>query len=59
MGGATYRWSKPPPHCGLGQERQIKQLTYCGRPSTTNERNFAYLSPILRASLNSGELRQA
>src|SRR2546425_6840139 len=34
-------------------------VVYCGRPSMVNARNFAYLSPILRASLYSAELRQA
>src|SRR5262249_42504330 len=35
------------------------QPDYCGRPSTVNERNVAYLSPIFRRSLYSAELRQA
>src|SRR5262249_14791028 len=32
---------------------------YCDNPSIANERNFAYLSPILRASMYSGLARQA
>jgi hypothetical protein len=35
------------------------ELSYCGKPSTVKARNFAYLSPIFLASLNSAELRQA
>lgn len=37
----------------------IKLISYCGKPSTTYVRNFAYLSPIFRASRYSGALRDA
>jgi hypothetical protein len=39
--------------------REIKRLGYCGTPSMAKARNFPYWSPIFRASLYSGELRQA
>ena len=35
--------------CGL------EVVSYCGRPSTAKARNFAYLSPILLASLYSAD----
>jgi len=35
----------------------ILRLSYRGKPSTAKVRNFAYLLPILRTSLNSAELR--
>jgi hypothetical protein len=34
-------------------------VSYCATPSTVKARNFAYLSPIFRASLYSAELRHA
>jgi hypothetical protein len=40
---------------GLDSKELTRCVSYWGKPSTAKARNFAYLSPILRASLYSAE----
>ena len=46
---------RPPAKGGLW----LRYSSYSCRPSTANERNFAYFSPTLRSSTYSGLARQA
>src|SRR5436853_2878303 len=47
------------PGCATPRTLENPITYYCGKPSMVKARNFAYLSPIFRASLHSAELRHA
>jgi len=48
-----------PPNEAASMFSHDNEARYCDKPSTAKERNFAYFSPIFRASMYSGLARQA